>query len=105
MRKWLYLTVAIVLEATGTLCLHGALDHLALVAVVVAGYAGSFGCLALVLRAGAPVGVAYGIWAAASVALTAFASKVLFHESLTRTMALGMALVAVGVVLIELGAG
>jgi small multidrug resistance pump len=57
------------------------------------------------LRAGAPVGVAYGIWAAVGVALTAIASKVVFHESLTRTMALGMALVAVGVLLIELGAG
>lgn len=47
---------------------------------------------------------AYGIWAAAGVALTALLGKVVFGEALNRTMLLGIGLIVVGVLLIELGA-
>ena len=50
------------------------------------------------------IGVAYGIWAAAGVALTALVSRFVFKEPITRVMWCGMALIAVGVVLIEGGA-
>ena len=50
-----------------------------------------------------PLGVAYGTWAAAGVALTAIGSRVLFGEALTRRMAVGIALIMVGVLLLELG--
>ncbi len=50
------------------------------------------------------LGVAYGIWAASGVALTAILARVIFHEPLTRTMALGILLIAVGVLTVELGA-
>ncbi|MFD9480832.1 MULTISPECIES: SMR family transporter [Streptomyces] len=62
MRKWLLLLAAILLEATATLSLRGALDHPALYALVAVGYLGSFAALSLVLRAGMALGVAYGIW-------------------------------------------
>lgn len=50
------------------------------------------------------LGVAYGIWAAAGVALTAILSRILFKEPLTWVMGLGIILIAGGVLLIELGA-
>jgi small multidrug resistance pump len=51
-----------------------------------------------------PIGIAYGIWAAAGVALTAVLSKFLFKDPLTRLMSLGIILIIGGVLLIELGA-
>ncbi|MBR7503027.1 hypothetical protein KCW65_23395, partial [Mycobacterium tuberculosis] len=54
-------------------------------------------------RTGFPLGVAYGIWAATGVALTALAGRVLFRERLTRVMIAGIALIIVGVLLIEVG--
>lgn len=50
------------------------------------------------------LGAAYGIWAAAGVALTAILSKILFDEPCTACMRLGIVLIVCGVLLIELGA-
>ncbi|MEV4186622.1 SMR family transporter [Streptosporangium canum] len=72
--------------------------------MVAVGYIGAFFSLSMALRAGLGVGVAYGIWAASGVALTALASRVLFHEPLTKTMIAGIGLIIGGVLLIELGA-
>ena len=49
------------------------------------------------------IGVAYGIWTAVGVALTAILSKVLFDEPLTALMVAGITLIIGGVVLLELG--
>ena len=103
MRKWLLLAAAISCEVTASLSLKGALDAPALYVVVVAGYVASFAFLALVLRAGLPLGVAYGIWGALGVALTALLSALLFAEPLTALMGLGMVLIIGGVFLVELG--
>jgi small multidrug resistance pump len=51
-------------------------------------YVGSFVLLTMVLRAGMPVGIAYGVWTACSVALT-------------WVMAMGIALIVAGVLTIE----
>jgi small multidrug resistance pump len=51
-----------------------------------------------------PLGVAYGIWAAAGVALTAIAGRLLFQERLTWVMSLGIVLIIGGVLLVEVGA-
>ncbi|MFF8650705.1 DMT family transporter [Streptomyces griseoluteus] len=104
MRKWLLLTAAILLEVTATLSLRGALDHPALYVPVVVGYVGSFTVLALVLRAGLALGVAYGVWGASGVALTAILAALLFGDPLTGVMGLGIALVIAGVLCVELGA-
>lgn len=104
---WLLLAGAIVSEVTATLCLRTASRPGARQGwrvLVGAGYAAAFVFLSLALDAGMPLGVAYGIWAACGVALTAVASRVLFGEPLTRVMALGIGLIAAGVLLIELGA-
>lgn len=103
---WLLLAGAILSEVAATLSLRMASQpggHRAWLAAVAAGYLAAFGFLTLVLHDGLGIGVAYGIWAASGVALTAIASRVLFKEALTRVMGLGIVLIAVGVLFIELG--
>ncbi|MBX9388066.1 DMT family transporter [Streptomonospora nanhaiensis] len=104
MRKWLLLAAAILMEVTATLSLRAALDAPALYAVVAAGYVGSFAALGLVLRAGMGIGVAYGVWGASGVALTAVMATLLFGDPLTVVMGVGIALVIGGVLCVELGA-
>jgi small multidrug resistance pump len=101
--KWVLLGAAIVTEVAGSLSLKGALEYPALYVVVVVGYLAAFVLLTLVLRAGMPVGVAYGIWGALGVALTALLSALIFGEPLTPLMIAGMALVIVGVLCVEVG--
>ncbi|MCW2839342.1 MAG: Small Multidrug Resistance protein [Aeromicrobium sp.] len=104
--EWLFLAAAIGLEVSGTLALRMAVHgRRPWYIVVVTGYVAAFTFLALALDAGLPLGVAYGIWAATGVALTAIASRLLFREPLTRVMVAGIALIAAGVLVVELGAG
>ena len=104
MKKWILLACSILSEVTGSLSLKAALGHPGWYALVVAGFFCAFMFLALVLRERVPLGVAYGIWGASGVALTAVASKFLFKEPFTWVMALGIALIIGGVLLVELGA-
>jgi small multidrug resistance pump len=100
---WLLLAVAIVSEVVGTLSLRAALDHPAWFVVVTIGYLVAFGLLGAVLAAGMPVGVAYGIWAACGVALTAVLATLVFRDPFTVQIGLGIALVMLGVLLVEVG--
>jgi small multidrug resistance pump len=100
---WLLLVLAIVSEVVATLSLKGSATTPALYAIVVLGYLASFVFLALVLRRGFGLGVAYGIWGATGVALTAVLSAVLFGEALTVVMVLGLGCIVAGVVLVETG--
>jgi len=104
MTQWLLLTSAILCEVTASLSLKGALDRPSLYAVVLIGYVASFVLLAFVLRQGMGLGVAYGIWGALGVALTAVMSTLLFDEAFTGLMGIGIALVIAGVLVVELGA-
>jgi small multidrug resistance pump len=103
MRKWVLLSAAIATEVSGTLSLRASQDHSAWLAVVVVGYISSFVLMAAVLRAGMPVGVAYGIWGAIGTAVTAVAASVIFGEAFTWALAAGIALIIAGVLLIEFG--
>ena len=66
-------------------------------------YLSAFALLTIALAQGMPVGIAYGIWAASGVALTAVGARVFFKERLTWRMIAGIVLIAVGVLVIELG--
>jgi len=101
--RWLLLTGAILSEVTASLSLKGALHHPALYALVAAGYVVSFVCLSLVLRRGIPLALAYGIWGAVGVALTAVLSSAIFGERLTALSGVGIALIIAGVLTVELG--
>ena len=71
--------------------------------LVAAGYIASFILLALVLRQGMALGVAYGIWGALGVATTAVMSSLIFGETLTALMGVGIVLIIAGVLTVELG--
>ncbi|MDG4668770.1 SMR family transporter [Mycobacterium sp. 236(2023)] len=105
MIQYLLLIAAIVCEVSGTLALRvAARGRTSFYAIVVVGYVVAFTLLWASLRHGMPLGIAYGIWAAAGVALTALFSRLLFDEPLTRKMLGGIALIVVGVLLVEIGA-
>lgn len=104
MKKWLCLAGAIVTEVAATLALKGALDLPVLYIVVITGYSSAFLLLSLGLRDGLPLGVAYGVWGATGVALTALLSRLLFDEQITPAMTAGILIVMAGVVLVNLGA-
>lgn len=103
MRQWVLLGAAIATEVTGTVSLRASQDHSAWLIVVLIGYLASFVLMAAVLRAGMPVGVAYGIWGAIGTAATAVAAAVIFGEALTWPLAAGIALIIAGVLLVEFG--
>ena len=103
--QWLFLAGAIIFEVTGTISLRmAATGQRAYYAAVAVGYLLAFTFLTLTLDEGLGLGVAYGIWAASGVALTAIASKALFQEPLTPLMMGGIALIIGGVLLVEIGA-
>ena len=102
---YVFLAAAILMELGGTLALRMAsVGRSAWYVAVVAGYLGAFVGLSLALDRGLHLGIGYGIWTASGVALAAVASRVLFKEPLTRVMLAGIALIATGVLLVELGA-
>lgn len=101
---WLFLVIAIVTEVFATTSLKLAVSGSRLWFIGVgSGYATAFSMLSLVLAGGMPIGVAYGIWAAAGVALTALTGTLLFKEPLTWLMCLGISLIVGGVLLLEFG--
>ena len=103
---WLLLGTAILLEVGGTLSLRQSegMRKRGWTATTILAYMVATVLLWLTLDAGMAVGVAYGIWAATGVALTALAGRVLFKDPLTPVMMLGIVAIAGGVLLIELGA-
>lgn len=101
--RWILLGGAIASEVTASLALQAAVDAPGWYALVVVGYLVAFAFLTRVLKAGMAVGVAYGIWGAAGVALTAVGATALFGQPLTGTMIAGLVLIVGGVLLVELG--
>lgn len=102
----LLLAVAILAEVAATLCLRASngLHDKRFYAPVIGGYVLAFVMLSMTLSHGMAIGVAYGIWASSGVALTAIFARFFFHEPLTRVMAAGIALIIIGVLLVEVGA-
>jgi|SRR5690625_61248 len=103
--SWVYLSLAIVAEILGTLSLRAAdgfRKKLWVVPLVVF-YGLAFYFLALTLAAGMPVAIAYGIWSAIGVALIAILARIIWKEPLTPRMLVGLALIMIGVLLVEIG--
>jgi small multidrug resistance pump len=103
---WAFLAFAIATEITGTMMMRvseGFRRRRWILPVALA-YAASFVFLGLTLAHGMPVGLAYGVWSAVGVAVTAVLGRLLFRDPLTWLMGLGIVLVAAGVLLIDLGA-
>lgn len=101
---WLTLAGAILVEVCATLSLRASdgFRKRAWIVPIVLGYLLSFTLLWFTLSLGMPVGVAYGVWSAAGVALIAMVARFLFAEPLTPLMLAGIGLIIAGVLTIEL---
>ncbi|WP_069111186.1 DMT family transporter [Jiangella alba] len=102
---WVFLAIAIVAEVTATLALRASEGFTKLVPsiVLVVGYLTAFAMLSFALDRGMRVGIAYGVWAAAGVALLALIGAAFLGESLTTVQVGGIALIIGGVLALELG--
>lgn len=103
MKRWYFLCAAIASEVVATLSLRASIDNPIWSAIVVVGYIMAFSLLGLTLRAGMPIGVAYGVWGAAGVALVALFGVLLFNEALSWAAIGGIILIIGGVALVQTG--
>ncbi|MBP2364312.1 DMT family transporter [Pseudonocardia parietis] len=102
---WGWLALAVGAEVTATVSLRASngFSRLLPSLITVAGYAVAFWSLSQALSRGMALGVAYGVWAAAGVALVALIGAFFLGESLTWTQAGGLLLIIGGVLALELG--
>lgn len=98
---YLYLTIAIIAEVSGTLALRASESFTRLTPsiIVVIGYALAFYFLSLTLRH-IPVGIAYAIWSGAGIVLIAAFGYIIFHERLDWAAVTGITLVLAGIFLL-----
>jgi len=99
---YLYLAIAIIGEVVGTTALKATEEFTRLIPslIVVVGYGTAFFFLTLALRT-IPVGIAYAVWAGIGIVLISAASWVLYKQALDAPAIIGIALIAVGVVVIN----
>jgi small multidrug resistance pump len=102
-QRWALLGAAIVVEVAATLSLRASQDHSAWLVVVAVGYIGAFVLLTMVLRAGMPIGVAYGVWGALGTVGTAVLAAAIFGDPFTWPIGVGIGLIIAGVLLVEMG--
>ncbi|MGV1789477.1 QacE family quaternary ammonium compound efflux SMR transporter [Rhizobium lusitanum] len=97
------LLVAIVLEVVGTTALQMSqqFTRLGPTVVLVVCYAAAFYCLSVTLRV-IPVGIAYAIWSALGIVLISIVGVVLFRQKLDLAAIIGLALIIVGVLVVNL---
>ena len=102
---WLTLALAIVAEVFGTTMLKVASQTPGVWSIlgVAAGYAAAFALLFLTVRA-VPLGIAYAIWSGAGTALVALVGWVVFEQRLSGAALIGIAMIAAGVVVLQLAA-
>ncbi|MGH3611115.1 MAG: DMT family transporter [Pseudonocardia sp.] len=102
---WFWLAGAIAAEVCATIALRFSEGFSRPVPsiLVLLGYGIAFFALSQALTRGMALGIAYGVWAAAGVALVAILSAILFSESLSWVQIGGIALVIAGVLALELG--
>nr|WP_029011119.1 multidrug efflux SMR transporter [Azospirillum halopraeferens] len=100
---WIYLSVAIVFEVTGTVFLKmsDGMSRLGPALVVLACYSVSFTLLALTLKT-LEVGIAYAIWSAVGTAAIAVLGILVFGESVSAAKVAGLVLIVAGVVSLNL---
>ena len=100
---WLALAIATELAATLSLRASDGFRRPLWLAPMTIGYVVSFGCLALALAAGMPVGVAYAVWSAIGIALVAVLARIIWRDPLTVRMVIGIGVIVIGVVLVQTG--
>jgi len=102
MNSWLILSLAILLEVCGTVCLklsHGMTRPVPVVGVVVF-YLSTFTLMSLCLK-NLEIGTVYAVWSGAGTALVAIIGILYFAESFNWMKILGLSLVIAGVILLH----
>ena len=103
---WILLTLSILAEVVGTLCLKWSQGFARLwptVGMIVL-YIATFVFLTLAAKT-LDLGLAYAIWAGVSVAGVAICSAILFHEPMNAYRVIGTAAIIVGVIVLNLKGG
>jgi small multidrug resistance pump len=101
---WILLSIAIVAEVFGTLSLKASdgLSKLWPSLGVLVGYATAFTLMAMSLKK-LDVGITYAIWSGVGIIGAAVGGLVFFDQQLSKMTILGMAIIVVGVVVMNLG--
>ncbi len=98
----LLFTIGLEVMATVSLKLSDGFTRLVPSVLVVIGYGLSFYFLALLLKQDVPIGIIYAVWSGLGTAAIALIGWWIWDERLSMITMLGIALVIVGVVLINL---
>jgi len=100
--SYLYLTIAIIAEVIATSALKKSeqFTRLGPSLIVAIGYLVAFYFLTLVLRQ-MPIGVTYAMWSGLGIVLVAAAGAILYREMPDLPAVVGMALIVVGVVVMN----
>ena len=100
---YVHLVIAIVMEVIGTSALKATQGFTVLLPslIVVGGYALAFYFLSLTLKV-MPVGVTYAIWSGLGVVLVAVVAAVVYRQIPDLWAMLGIALILMGVIVINL---
>ncbi|MEN9986948.1 MAG: hypothetical protein RI925_2450 [Pseudomonadota bacterium] len=103
---WGYLGMAIVAEVIATSALKATegFSRLGPSVLVVVGYCTAFYFLSLTLRT-LPLGVAYALWSGVGIALVTAFGWLYYRQTLDAATLCGLALIAAGIVLIQLRGG
>ena len=102
--QWLFLFLAIIGEVIGTSALKASDGFTKIVPSikVVAGYAVAFFFLSLTLKDNINIGVVYAIWSGVGVSLISVIGYLYYKQSLDIPALLGIALIIIGVMIINL---
>ena len=98
----LLLTIGFEVLGTVSLKLSDGFTRLVPSILVVAGYGISFYLLSLLLKQNVPIGIIYAIWSGLGTVAIVLIGVWLWNEKLTMPTLLGIALVVIGVILINL---
>ena len=101
------LAIAIVFEVVGTSALRASEGFTRLwpSVTVAVSYAVAFVCLSLALKQGLSMGPAYAIWSVVGTALITAVGLVVFSDRISPLAYVGIAVIVLGVVLVNLGGG
>lgn len=101
---WLLLSIAIAAEIFGTLSLKASdgLSKLWPSIGVLVGYASAFALMAVSLKK-LDVGITYAIWSGVGIIGAAIGGYVFFNQEISKVSMLGMAIIILGVVVMNLG--
>ena len=104
MNPWLLLGLAIVAEVIGSASLRASEGFTKLLpsVIVAVGYAAAFYLMSQILKQ-LPLGVTYAVWSGVGTALTAIIGWTFFRDAFQWTALGGIALIILGVVVLNLG--